>query len=92
VLKSDDSVFIHLHPMGTIATVAQQIFQARDRGDTTRAGRLRTDALATPDMPMSFSGDLSFPYEFPKPGRYRVFVQVKQRERIETGAFDVVVR
>ena len=35
VVRHDASVFIHLHPMGTIATVAQQVFAQRDAGDTT---------------------------------------------------------
>jgi hypothetical protein len=41
---------------------------------------------------MSMSGQLTFPYEFPKPGRYRVWVQVKPNTRVLTGTFDVDVR
>jgi len=93
VVLHDGSVFIHLHPMGTVATVAQQVFAIRDRGDTTSRGRLRPDALATDQMPaMSMSGELTFPYEFPKPGRYRIWVQVKPNTRVLTGTFDVDVR
>jgi len=93
VLRDDGSVFIHLHPMGTVATTAQEIFQARDRGDTTARGRLRSGALAdSAMMPMSFTGALSFPYEFPKAGRYRIWVQAKPGREILTGAFDVEVR
>lgn len=93
VLRDDQSVFIHLHPMGTVATVAQQIFMLRDRGDTTSRGRLRADALVAADMmPMTLSNALNFPYEFPKPGRYRIWVQVKPAQRVLTGTFDVDVR
>ena len=46
VMRDDGSVFIHLHPMGTVSMAAQQVFSARDRGDTTARGRLRPDALA----------------------------------------------
>src|SRR5262249_49805344 len=35
VVGSDGSVFIHLHPMGTVPMVTQQAFELRDRGDTT---------------------------------------------------------
>jgi hypothetical protein len=93
VLRDDQSVFIHLHPMGTIATVAQQVFVLRDRGDTTSRGRLRADALVAADMPqMTPSDALNFPYEFPKPGRYRIWVQVKPAQRVLTGTFDLDVR
>lgn len=91
VVRHDASVFIHLHPMGTIAPVTQRVFAARDRGDTTAAGRL--NALSEEHaMTMSMPGQLSFPYEFPKPGRYRIWVQVKPRDRVLTGTFDVDVR
>jgi hypothetical protein len=93
VVRDDGSVFIHLHPMGTVAMVSQQAFALRDRGDTTSRGRLNPDALAANTTPaMLMSGELSFPYEFPKSGRYRVWVQVKPDRRVLTGTFDVDVR
>jgi hypothetical protein len=109
VIRDDESVFIHLHPMGTVSTAAQQIFAARDRGDTTARGRLRAGALDAGGMGMhgadsvlhvtapavnrgpALSGVLSFPYEFPRPGRYRIWVQVKPHGRVLTGTFDVDV-
>jgi hypothetical protein len=92
VVRDDGSVFIHLHPMGTVATVSQELFALRDRGDTTRDGRLRAGALPGAMSGMSMSGELTFPYEFPKPGRYRIWVQVKPSAQVLTGAFDVDVR
>ena len=93
VVANDGSVFIHLHPMGTIPMVAQQVFALRDRGDTTKAGRLITTSLSSAGMTaMPMSGDVSFPYEFPKPGHYRMWVQVKPADRVLTGMFDVDVR
>ena len=93
VLRDDESVFVHLHPMGTVSATAQQVFRARDAGDTTAHGRLKpgaTDQRGMPDMTMS--GEFSLPYEFPKPGRYRLWVQVKPASEVLTGVFDVTVR
>jgi hypothetical protein len=96
IIRSDASVFIHLHPSGTIAPVSQQAFALRDLGDTTGRGRLRRDAVDSAAMSamstMLMSGNLSFPYEFPKPGRYRIWVQVKPKDTVLTGMFDVDVR
>ena len=33
------------------------------------------------------NGVISFPYAFPKPGKYHMWVQVKHAGRILTGAF-----
>lgn len=93
VLSADGSVFIHLHPMGTVSTSAQETFVARDRGDTTATGRPRLASTATP-MAMSMDGRLDFPYEFPKAGRYRVWVQIRPvaDASVRTAAFDLDVR
>ena len=92
VLRDDESVFIHLHPMGTVAAISQRVFALRDLGDTTSNGRLRSDSLAATMPAMSMSGALTFPYEFPKPGRYRIWVQVRPERQVLTGTFDVNVR
>jgi hypothetical protein len=95
VLRDDGSVFIHLHPMGTVTMAAQQAFALRDRGDTTATGRLRQDdsALATVSTHAGHAmSEVSFPYEFPKPGKYRIWIQVKRAGRVLTGAFDTTVR
>jgi hypothetical protein len=34
---------------------------------------------------------VSFPYSFPAPGRYRLFIQMKHGATIETGIFDANV-
>jgi len=80
VRRSDGTVFTHLHPVGTFSMASQQLFALREG--------------ASNPMPASFDGpsnDVSFPYEFPKPGPYRVWVQVKINGEILTGVFDTVV-
>jgi hypothetical protein len=96
VSRDDGSVFVHLHPAGSVSAVAQQLFAQRERGDTTRTADGQLVVRAPADHAMHAAGAqpgvVSFPYEFPKPGRYRVWVQVKREGRILTGAFDADVR
>ena len=93
VSKLDGSVYVHLHPMGTVTMAAQDAFAIRDRGDTTKNGRL---ILADHSRHMTARADtmpsvIGFPYEFPSGGDYRLFVQVKRGGRVHTGAFAITV-
>jgi hypothetical protein len=40
---------------------------------------------------MAYPPTVEFPYGFPQPGHYRLFVQVKLGGRVETGVFDANV-
>ena len=83
--------------MGTVSMAVQRLFDLRDRGDTTSTGRLRVDDSASAQRPgamqpgMSMRGVLSFPYEFPKAGRYRIWVQAKRGGHVLTGSFVATV-
>jgi hypothetical protein len=93
VVRTDGSVYVHLHPMGTITVAAQEAFLARDRGDTTAGGLLRLDdhARHATGAVDSSAAAVEFPYAFPKSGSYRLFVQVKRDGTILTGAFAIAV-
>jgi hypothetical protein len=41
--------------------------------------------------PLPTDGVVSFPYAFPQPGKYHVWVQVKHSGRVLTGAFAIDV-
>jgi hypothetical protein len=95
--RDDGAVFVHLHPAGTISLAAQETFELRQPGDTVPGAlakrlteREHGDAMHRA-MPPS-AGVVSFPYAFPQPGSYRMWVQVKRGGRILTGVFDVVVQ
>jgi len=88
VTRDDGSVFVHLHPMGTIAMAAQSLFDHRQSGDTSRATDARVMAMPAATLPDT----VSFPYAFPKPGHYRMWIQVRHDGRVLTGTFDATVR
>jgi hypothetical protein len=59
-------------------------------------GSVPMAALMLTKVPMEHAhgeipAEVSFPYGFPKPGRYRIFVQMQRKGHPETGVFDVQV-
>ena len=98
IVKSDASVFVHLHPAGSVSMAAFEIAQASLPGGIQIAGRRRNGGHARMAMAMpaataaSFGPEISFPYGFPKPGLYRIFVQIKRAGQIQTGIFEAAVQ
>jgi hypothetical protein len=89
VCRDDGQVFVHLHPQGTISMTAQQLLARRGRD---RRGAAPASQHAMPTGPEEDrQGEIAFPYEFPEPGRYRIWVQVKSAGQVMTGVFDVEV-
>ena len=80
VVRDDGQVFIHLHPMGTISPAAQARLSPPSSHPVTHM--TATTRLAD---------SLYFPYAFPEPGTYTIWVQVKRSGRILTGAFRTTV-
>lgn len=94
IARDDGSVFVHLHPLGTIAAAAQLVYTLRERGDTVRGRlgqRITQHASSLTHAGHAAGSSVSFPYVFPRPGRYRVWVQVRSGGRILTGAFQADV-
>ena len=92
VRRDDGAVFTHLHPAGSVSVAAQQVFQIRaGEKPPKRITPEMMEKLCQPpssDLPQQ---PLSFPYEFPKPGRYRIWVQVKIGGVVKTGVFDAEI-
>ncbi|MBA3559285.1 MAG: hypothetical protein H0W30_11865 [Gemmatimonadaceae bacterium] len=95
VTRADGSVFVHLHPMGTISMASQRSFVQRATGDTSVASIVAAASRDSEDSAHAphdaEPGTVSFPYIFPEPGRYRIWVQVKRDGQILTGVFDADV-
>jgi hypothetical protein len=91
ITRDDGKVFIHLHPMGTVNMAAQEVFARQEGGMPGMAGMSPMAHAAMGHAMNAPGGTLSFPYEFPQPGRYRLWVQVKSGGRVLTGVFDTEV-
>lgn len=87
VLRHDRGVFAHLHPTGTVPMAALEVAAQGQLGQDPHAVH-RLAHPATGPMP----NVVAFPYGFPSPGTYRLFVQMKRAGQVETGVFDMEVR
>ncbi len=86
VLREDGSVFSHLHPSGNFSMAAQAYFQKKLAAEI--------GGLSGADHGMHHGSGVSsvyLPYEFPVPGKYRIFVQFNTGQRIITAIFEDVV-
>ena len=98
VFRDDGSVFVHLHPAGSINLAAQRRFAEAEGAGAGPApggehpGTARGDRHGE-QIRGSFraANTVTFPFVFPEPGAYRIVVQVKTGAAVETAAFDLDV-
>jgi hypothetical protein len=95
-VRSDLSVFAHVHPAGSVSMAALELAQdGLPNASGSARERMQMPMSAPMSMPMFDSGPLPpevrFPYGFPRAGDYRIFVQIKRAGRVETGMFDAHV-
>jgi hypothetical protein len=88
-LKTDGTVFAHVHPSGSAAMAAMMM--ANNESSPLGGAPGGMGGMAMPEADLS-SNAVEFPYGFPSAGRYRIFVQMKHDSTVETGTFDAVVK
>jgi len=96
IRRQNGAVFAHVHPVGTFSMAAQQFFL---KASDAHPGPLPQEPPAA-DPPLHDAhsnlqgspGEVSFPYVFPQPGSYRIWVQLKSQGRILTAVFDTTVQ
>jgi hypothetical protein len=82
----DGSVFTHIHPFGTISMASQEVFVKREQAVAPNRKTLEVTCGLPPK-----DDSIAFPYQFPKPGRYRIWMQVRHQSEVLTGCFDADV-
>ena len=83
-VRDDFQVFAHIHPSGSAPMAALSLAAAQVSGGDSMAAM---HAMHSTGMP----AEVSFPWGFPQPGSYRIFVQLKRAGKVETGIFDTRV-
>jgi hypothetical protein len=89
-VKTDGTVFAHTHPEGSAAMQAMSLANGNsdEMADNGAMAGMDMDGHAAAE---NIPPVVEFPYGFPSPGRYRIFIQMKHANTVETGAFDADV-
>jgi len=90
IIKSDMSVFAHIHPSGTVPMAALMLAD-NESSDSSMAGMNMSPGMKMSMPEERISAEISIPYGFPAPGPYRIFLQFNLGGQIQTVAFDTQV-
>jgi len=92
ISRDDGTVFTHLHPAGNISVASQQVFQLRaGEQPPKRISPEMMEKLCQVPGPDLLRRPIGFPYEIPRPGRYKIWLQVKAGGQVRTAPFEVTV-
>jgi len=80
MVARDFTVFAHVHPTGSVPMAAMALVEGAGAVDHAH------------HLGMTFPPRVQFPVVFPRAGDYRLFVQIKRNDRVETAAFDIAAR
>ena len=82
IVRHDLEVFSHVHPTGSISMASLDALN----GDA-ESGMM----CHMPSSENKHAAEVTFPYAFPQPGRYRLIIQIKRAGQVKTAFFDAIV-
>jgi hypothetical protein len=88
IVRRDLAVFAHVHPAGSVPMAALMLLQ---QPSATASGTAAASGSMADMHPETISPEITFPYGFPQPGDYRLFLQVKRSGQVQTAVFDAHV-
>jgi hypothetical protein len=91
IIKSDLTVFAHIHPSGTVPMASLMLARDKMSGDSSMAGMNMPPGMYMAMPGEHLSPEISIPYGFPSPGLYRIFLQFNLGGKIQTVSFDTHV-
>lgn len=91
-VKTDGSVFAHTHPEGSAAMPAMMLANGGMSDMSANSTASMAEMNGGSKAPEPLDPIVEFPYGFPSPGRYRIFIQMKHGHTVETGVFDAEVK
>jgi hypothetical protein len=88
IIRSDGSVFAHVHPTGSVPMASFELAQASLPASLGEVPGIMDMKGMNADK---VAPEISIPYGFPKAGLYHMFIQVKRSGQIQTAVFDANV-
>ena len=84
IVRRDLSVFSHIHPAGSVPMAALALLEKK----TPQAH----ESMVGMEQNQTIPPEITFPYGFPQPGDYRLFLQVRRGGQVQTAVFDVTIK
>ena len=89
IFKEDFSVFSHLHPNGNVSMAALEMARL---SNSALSGSMLASSHGSSGASHPIPPEFSFPFGFPTPGKYRLVLQFRALDVVQTTSFEIAVQ